>query len=174
MKMRMMCIMALGCASVMCLARAKAQTPTDQDKQFLSMASQGDYNEIHFSQLAIHKARSPRVREFAQRMVTDHTRLEQEMKPFAEKWGLSPATSLSADHQEPYNQLKGLSGAEFDKQYMTDMTKDHEQALDAFKSEESSTQLPKFKAAVARGERVVAHHLEMAKTIDGQIGVSGS
>ena len=52
------------------------------------------------------------------------------------------------------------------------MTTDHQPALDAFKSEESSTQLPKFKATVAKGEKVVAHHLEMAKKDDTKMGVT--
>ena len=172
MKMQWMCVVALGCASVLSATTAKAQT--DQDKQFLTMASQSDFNEITFSQLALQKSTNPKVKAFAQRMITDHTRLEQEMKPFAVKWGLTPASSLGPDHQELYNQLQGLSGSEFDKQYMTDMTQDHVKAVEMFQSEVGSTQLPKFKAAVEKGEKVVEHHLEMAKKIDGEMGVPAS
>jgi putative membrane protein len=62
-----------------------ASTP-DDDKQFLSTAAQSDMNEIKLSQLAETKASSPQVKAFAKKMVTDHTRLETQMKPFASKW----------------------------------------------------------------------------------------
>ena len=173
MKMIMICVTVLGCASLVGVASARAQMqPTDQDKQFLTTASQSDYNEMAFSKLALQKSDNPQVKAFAQKMITDHTRLEEQMKPFADKWGLTPATSLGPDHQQKYDQLQSLSGGDFNKQYMSDMTTDHQTALDAFKSEESSTQLPKFKTAVAKGEKVVAHHLEMAKNEDGKLGVT--
>lgn len=163
----------LGCASLMGMAQAQ-QGPTDQDKQFLQTASQSDYNEIAFSKLALQQSQNTTVKAFAQKMIVDHDHLEMAMKPYADKWGLTPATSLGPDHQQKYDQLKSLSGADFDKQYMSDMTTDHQTAVDAFKSEESSTTLPKFKASVAKGEKVVAHHLEMAKKDDAKLGVNAN
>ena len=169
MKMGMMCVVALGCASLAGVAQAQ-QGPTDQDKQFLTQASQGDYTEITFSKLALQKSQTPAVRQFAQKMITDHQTLEMNMQPYAQQWGLTPATSLDSMHQQKYDQLSSMSGADFDKQYMSDMTTDHQTTLDAFKSEESSTTLPKFKATVKKGEKVVAQHLEMAKKDDAKLG----
>ena len=170
MNTKMMCAVALGCASLVAAAGAKAQT--DQDKQFLTTASQANYNEIQFSKLAVDKSSNPTVKAFAQKMITDHTRLGEQMQPFAEKCNVTPASSLDSEHQQKYDQLKGMSGADFDKEYMTDMTADHKTAVDLFKSEEGSTTVPALKAAVTKGERVVSHHLEMAKRDDAKLGVS--
>lgn len=173
MKMQRICTVILGCASLAGASAMHAQGTmqgTDQDKQFLTTAALSDFTEIKFSQLAVQKSTNSQVKTFAQKMIDDHTKLEAEMKPFADKWGVTPPTALDADHQTKFDQLSSMSGADFDKQYMSDMTTDHQTALDAFKSEESSTTLPKFKATVAKGEKVVEKHLEMAKKDGAKMG----
>ena len=156
------CAAALGCA-LMSMSAAFAQSSTaDADKTFLTTAAQSDFTEIKFSQLATEKATNPKVKAYAQKMITDHTQLEAEMKPFADKWGITPPTALDSDHQSKYDALNGMSGADFDKQYMTDMDADHHTALTLFKQEESTTQDSAFKAKVKAGEKVVAQHTNMA------------
>jgi putative membrane protein len=146
---------------------AKAATAVD-DKQFLSMAAQSDMNEIKLSQLAETKASSPQVKAFASKMVADHNKLEMQMKPFATKWNLTPPTGLDSDHQAVYDRLNGLSGADFDKAYMTAMAEDHHKALDAFTTEAQSTQDAQFKAAVSKGQKVVAGHTKMADNLQSK------
>lgn len=168
-----MCAAVLGCAAMMSTAAARAEV-TDQDKTFLTNASQSDFNEIKLSQLAETKASSPAVKKFAEKMVTDHTALEAKMKPYADAWGLTPASSLDSDHQAVYDKLNGLSGADFDKEYMMAMDMDHGKALDMFKSEESSTTDAKFKKSVAGGEKVVAEHKMMADKLAPKVGATMS
>lgn len=118
-------LMTIGLAALSLLLLPSAKAQTEQDKTFLTRASQADYDEIKLSELAADKATEPAVKAFANRMVTDHTNLEQQMKPFAEKWGLTPADHLDPEHQAIYDKLQGLSGKEFDKAYMRAMDKDH-------------------------------------------------
>jgi putative membrane protein len=147
---------------------AKAASP-DDDKQFLSMAAQSDMNEIKLSELAETKASSPQVKAFAKKMVTDHTKLEMQMKPFATQWDLTPPAGLDSDHQAIYDRLNGLSGSEFDKAYMNAMAQDHHKALDAFTTEAQSTQDAKFKTAVLKGKTVVASHTTMADSLQSKM-----
>jgi putative membrane protein len=140
---------------------ARAQS-ADSDKQFLTKASQSDFTEIKFSQLALEKSTNPTVKSFAQRMVMDHQKLEAEMKPLADQAGVTPVTELDAEHQQKYDVLNQLSGTEFDKTYMTGMDQDHHIALNLFKSEESSAADSKLKATVAKGTKVIAQHTSMA------------
>ena len=163
MKNAMICTLALGCTTLLGSARLFAQaSSTDGDKQFIMNASQSDFTEMKFSQLATEKATNPRVKAYAQKMITDHTKLEADMKPFADKMGVTPVTTLDADHQAKYDALSAMSGMDFDKTYMTGMDEDHHKALDAFKAEESATTDPAFKKTVASGEKVVAQHTMMA------------
>ena len=156
------CAVALGCMFLGTAAMHGQSSTADADKAFLKTASQSDFTEIKFSELAAEKATNPRVKAYAHKMITDHTQLESDMKPFAEKWNLTPPTALDSEHQSKYDALNGMSGSDFDKQYMTDMDADHHTALNLFKQEVSTTQDSAFKPKVEKGEKVVAQHTMMA------------
>ncbi len=166
---KLVCIAMLGCAGTLLSLTARAAV-TDQDKQFLTKASQGGYDEIQLSKLAETKATNPQVKAFAHKMVADHTALAARMQPFAQAWGLTPPASLDPDHQAEYDKLNGLSGAEFDKEYMNVMEKDHHEALDLFNEEAKTTTDMKFKAAVMHGQSVVAAHTHMADDLGAKLG----
>ena len=170
-------VKVVGCASLAGALGTQAQMPnqlTDQDKQFLTTASQSDYTEITFSQLAVQKSQNPEVEAYAARMIKDHKTLEAQMRPYADQLGMAPVTSLDSMHQQKFDQLSSLSGSEFNKQYMADMDTDHHASLDAFKLEEQNTTNSKFKATVKNGERVVSQHTEMADQLSQKLGQPAS
>jgi putative membrane protein len=151
------------------LLSTKAKAATDDDKKFLATAAQSDQNEIKLSELAEQKATNPAVKAFAQKMVAEHTKMSESMKPFAESWGLTPPAGLDDDHQKEYDKLSGLSDADFDKEYMGQMVKDHTKALDAFTSEAKDTKDMKFRAAVIDGKTMVAAHKNMAYDLEKKL-----
>jgi putative membrane protein len=156
-----MCCAMLGCAAMMTIPnQAKAQS--DDDKKFLAAAAQSDQNEIKLSELAQEKATNPAVKAFAEKMVTEHKKMSESMKPFADSWGLTPPMGPDDGHQKEWDKLNGLSGADFDKEYISQMVSDHAKALDAFTSEAKDTKDAKFRAAVIKGKTAVAAHKNMA------------
>lgn len=173
MRMHTMYAAMLGCAAMVGGMAVQAQG-TDQDKQFLMTASQGDLTEITLSKLALTKSSNSQVKAYAQRMIADHTKLESAMKPFADQMSVPPATALNPEHQQLLDQLQPLSGADFDKQYMSDMDTSHHATLDAFKSELSTTQDAQLKPTVMKGEKVVAKHTEMADKLSQKLGGSSA
>jgi putative membrane protein len=158
--MKMMCFAVLG--FVVALAPIKANAQSDDDKKFLAMAAQSDQNEIALSKLAEQRATNPAVKAFAEKMVTEHTQMTESMKPFAESWSLTAPTGPDADHQKELDKLSGLSGKDFDKEYIDQMVTDHAKALRAFTSEAKDTKDAKFRAAVIKGKTAVAAHKNMA------------
>jgi putative membrane protein len=157
---QVLCCAVLGFASTLMPSKAKAAT--DDDKKFLAMAAQSDQNEIALSQLADQKATNPDVKAFAEKMVIDHTKMTESMKPFADSWGLTPPSGPDTDHQKELDKLNGLSGADFDKEYIGQMVTDHTKALSAFTTEAKDTKDMKFRAAVIKGKTAVAAHKNMA------------
>jgi putative membrane protein len=157
---KVMCSIALACATLLVTANANAQS--DDDKKFLATASQSDVNEIALSKVAIEKASNPAVKAFAQKMVAEHTKMSASMKPFADEWGVTPPAGVDDDHQKELDKLNGLSGADFDKEYIDQMVTDHAKALRAFASEVKVATDAKFKAAVLKGKTMVAAHKNMA------------
>jgi putative membrane protein len=161
-----MCCVLLSFAAVM---PVKAKAGDDNDKKFLAMAAQGDQNEIALAKLAEQKATNPDVKAFAEKMVKDHTQLSASMKPFMEEWGLTAPTGPDAETQKVWDKLNGLSGNDFDKEYMKDMVSDHTKDLKEFTSEAKDTKDPKFQAAVMKGKSVVAAHKNMAYDLEKKL-----
>lgn len=151
---------ALSVAAVLLPITAKAAT--DDDKKFLATAAQSDQNEIALSKVAEQKATNPAVKSFANKMIAEHMKMTATMEPYAESWGVTPPNGPDADHQAELEKLNGMSGAEFDKEYMDQMVTDHTKALSAFTTEAKKTKDVKFRATVIKGKTAVAAHKNMA------------
>lgn len=177
-------MMYLLLAGGMVLGTAKyvvAQDPStsdnnqmDNDKAFLKNAATGGMAEVKLGQLAAQKASSPDVKAFAQKMVDDHTTLNNSMQPIADRMGVKAPTKLDRKDQAEYDRLNALSGDEFDKAYVKAMVMDHRKDLHDFKMEASMTNDTQLKQAVTDGEKVISDHYEMVTKLASQVGVGGA
>lgn len=158
-------------APAMLIAQTTAQL-TPKDKAFIAEAAEGGLKEIQFGQLALQKSNNDQVKTFAQKMITDHTQLNNDMLPFAQQAGITPPTQLKPKDQAEYDQLSKLSGNAFDKKYIQSMVKDHNKDLKEFRQEEAVATDPAFKTTVANGEKVIKQHTEMADNLAGKSGMS--
>jgi putative membrane protein len=149
-----------------------AMTQQQKDKMFVRHASEGGLAEVRFGQLAAEKAQNPDVKAFGQKMVDDHSALNEKMKPIAESLGVTPTSKLNAKDEAEYNKLSGLSGDDFDKEYVADMVADHRKDLREFRHEEAVAADPQLKDAVTSGEKVIAEHNRMIDQLAPKIGVA--
>ncbi|KAA6455851.1 DUF4142 domain-containing protein [Acidobacteria bacterium AB60] len=143
------------------------------DKMFVKKAMAGGMAEVQLGQLATQKGSSDDVKQFGQKMVDDHTKLNDQMKPIASQLGISPPTSIPPAEQALATKLQGLSGDKFDRAYMQAMLKDHRQDLSEFKKESSSGKNPQVKEAAEQGSQVIQQHLQMAQQIAQKVGAAG-
>ncbi len=160
---------ALALAGLLSTGAMRAQDTKSADKAFIKDSSEGSLAEINYAKLALQKSQDPNVRKFAEKMITDHEKLIESMKPFAAKYGAKPSGTPISDHAK-YTELKMKSGTSFDRAYVEAMVKDHHDDLQKFMDEENKTADPELKAAVAKGEKVVAEHTRM---IDGIAHMGG-
>lgn len=137
-----------------------------EDKHFMKDAMEGDMAEIQLAKLAQQKASSDQVKQFAQRMIDDHTKLDAQMKPMAQQFGVEAPTDLDAKHKAIEAKLQNLSGEQFDQEYIKEMVSDHRQDDQAFLREESSASSPELKNAVTQAEPIISEHLRMAQDIE--------
>lgn len=153
-------------ASMDQMANASANsTMHSTDKMFVHKALQGGMAEVQLGQLALQKSSNDDVKQFAQKMIDDHTKLGDDMKPVAEQMGVKIPDSLSSKDKGTMTKLQALNGDAFDKAYIKDMVKDHETDQRAFKQEMTSTTDPQLKQVVTHGEEVITEHLQMIKQI---------
>ncbi len=143
--------------------------PTGQDlaeKTFVSKALQGGEMEVQLGQLAQQKSQSNDVKQFGQKMVNDHGQMADKwFKPVAQQLGISEPKGLSKKDKKEIARLEGLSGEEFDREYITMMVKDHQQDLKEFKDEAQSAQNPNVKQIAQQGTHIIAQHLQLIEQI---------
>jgi putative membrane protein len=142
-----------------------------KDKIFLRTAAQGGMAEIKLGQLAAQKGNSEDVKAFGQKMVDDHTKLNNDMAPIADSMGVRLPKDLSKEDQAEYDKLNGLSGNEFDVEYLSFMVKDHHKDQRDFRQEAVSTTDPTLQAAVVNGAKVIHEHTVMVDKLAREKGV---
>jgi len=135
------------------------------DQAFVRKALEGGNTEVQLGQLAQQKAQSDDVKQFAQRMVQDHTQLGDQMKPLAQQLGVNEPKGPSKKDKELMAKLQGLSGQQFDDAYIKAMLKDHKQDLKEFKDVAETTQNPNVKQAAQQGAGMISQHLQLIQQI---------
>jgi len=139
------------------------------DQDFAMKAAGGGQMEVDLGQLAASKATSNDVKDFANRMVTDHGKAGDELKSILSQKGATPPAKPSAEETKTSNELTKKSGAAFDKAYMSDMVKDHEKDAKEFEKASKSVQDPDLKNWATKTLTVVQDHLKMAKDINSKL-----
>ncbi|WP_415749284.1 DUF4142 domain-containing protein [Caballeronia sp. J97] len=148
-------------------AQAQGATPGEKlspiDQQFLQDAGQAGATELAASKLALARASDHQVREFAQRMIVDHTKLARNLDVLAKRHGITaPSTADSA----VIGSLQNLQGAEFDKAYIEKVAVGgHQKAVELFRKESESGNDTALKAAATKALPVISHHYEMAQQL---------
>lgn len=142
------------------------------DRKFVMNAAMGGMAEVSLGQLAVQKASSADVRQFGQRMVDDHTKANDNLKQVAAQKGLTLPTALDAKHQADMDKLSKLSGDAFDRAYMKDMVKDHQQDTKEFQNEANKGQDADIKSFASTTLPVLQEHLSMAQSTNAALNTS--
>jgi putative membrane protein len=142
-----------------------------QDKMFLRKAAEGGLAEVQLGKLAAEKASSQEVKDFGQKMVDDHTKLNNDMAPIADSMGAMLPKKMAKGDQAEYDKLSGMSGDDFDKEYLAYMVKGHHEDLREFRLESVRTSDPTLKAVVDKGAVVIREHMVMVDKLARAKGV---
>ncbi|MFF4890674.1 DUF4142 domain-containing protein [Micromonospora chersina] len=115
-------------------AQAAAQ-PSTQDTQYLQAVHQVNLFEITAGNLAQQKGQNQQVKDLGKMFVTDHTQLDQTVQSTAQQLNVQLPADPTADQQKVLDRLNNLSGAEFDKAWVTAQLAGHVQAIQATQTE---------------------------------------
>ncbi|WBC17145.1 DUF4142 domain-containing protein [Micromonospora sp. WMMA1998] len=115
-------------------AQAAAQ-PSTQDTQYLQAVHQVNLYEITAGNLAQQKGQNQQVKDLGKMFVTDHTQLDQTVQSTAQQLNVQLPADPTADQQKVLDKLNNLSGAEFDKAWVTAELAGHVQAIQATQTE---------------------------------------
>ena len=135
------------------------------DKMFVKKAMQGSLAEVQLGQLTLQKSNNDQVKQFARKMIDDHTKLNEQMKPVAQQLRVDIPTEVSKKDKSVISKMQALSGTAYDEAYIKDMVKDHKQDLSEFQMEASNGHDPGVKYAAMQGSKTISEHLQMAQQL---------
>jgi putative membrane protein len=146
------------------MSKSSAGT-TAADTTFVKKAARGGLAEVELGQLAEQKGATEDVKNFGQRMVTDHTKANDQLKELAEKEHIELPKGLDAKDRATKEHLEKLSGEQFDHAYMSDMVKDHRADVAEFERESKSAKDPAVKEFAEQTLPTLREHLKAAEKI---------
>jgi putative membrane protein len=172
-------------------ARAEVTTTAE----FLRLAAMSDRYETASGRLAGEKSQNARVKEFALMLVRDHSQTTQQLQTLMQQvpgMGAGAATplpqgrettgnaesgritnaqggpqheGLDQQHTALLQQLQGVSGAEFDRLFLSQQVTMHQQAVDLFGNYSRSGDNPQLKQFATQTLPHLQEHLRMAQQL---------
>lgn len=161
------CLLALST-----VALADSLNSTDAD--FLKKAAKGGLTEVELGRLAARKAVSPEVKQFANRMIRDHSKANQQLTALAASKGVDVPKSAPLSEDASAAHLKMLSGKSFDEAYVKMMVEDHKEDVADFQKESESAQDPDVKNFASKTLPILQSHLDQITQIQSNFNSGGS
>jgi len=146
------------------------------DPQIVGVVTAADQIDIATAKLALKKTKNDQVKQFAQQMIDDHTKLQNSVNDLGKKLGVKPAPSATSKSLHTAataenKKMRGLSGKAFDKEYIDHEVDYHQQVIDAA----SKVLIPnaknaELKSALEGAAPLLQGHLDHAKQIQSSLG----
>ena len=135
------------------------------DREFAQKAASGGLAEVQAAQLAEQRATSPQIKQFAQRMVTDHTAANAELQQIAKQADIDLPSQPTGKDATEEQKLRGLNGTAFDQAYAQGQLRDHQETVELFQKEASSGEDQALKAFAQKTLPILQQHLQMAEAL---------
>jgi putative membrane protein len=140
------------------------------DNEFITKVAESGMAEVELGQLALKQAASEDVKKFAQRMVDDHSKANEELKSLAASKTVTLPTAAGQKHKAQIERLAKLSGAEFDREYMKHMVKSHESGVALFEKQVQKGSDTETKAWAEKTLPTLREHKTMAHDVAAKVG----
>lgn len=144
------------------------------DAEFAKSAAAGGMGEIKLGQLAEDKGTNQAVKDFGKRMVTDHSKADDDLKSAASKVNIPLPSDLSAKDRATYDRLSKLSGAAFDRAYAREMVRDHVADVSEFRVEAKDGKDTSIKDFASRTLPTLEDHLKDARGMLHDVSATSS
>jgi putative membrane protein len=168
------------CATLLSTTAVQAQTPGPTDPQIAAIVVTANQVDIDAGKLAKARAQSKEVRDFGQRMITDHSGVNKAATELVQKLHVTPepnptSESLQKGGDQNLATLKNLKGSAFDKTYIDHEVAYHEAVLEAMdKTLIPNAQNPELKALLVKVRPAFVAHLDHAKHLQTVLAKSGA
>lgn len=168
---RILLIAAFAAASATALAANDKISAED----FVKKAGEAGAAEVTMGKLGAAKATDPQVKAFAQDMVKDHTKANEELMSAAKSKGLKVPTEPGVMHKGMKEKFERQSAdADFNHDFMQQMVKDHKSAVELFRTASADTTLdPDLRSLAKKTLPTLEEHLADAQKLEAKLNKSG-
>jgi len=145
-----------------------------QAQDFLDIAAQRNRTPIELSQAVLTRVSDKAVKDFAQREIDAHTKINSQIMTLAQRKGLILSDKSDQQLTAAKKRLDGLSGPMLDLRYMDEMIADHEKAISLFEQASEHAPDADTKNLVRDSLSIWREHLNSAREIDQRLKTMGS
>lgn len=146
-------------------AMAGAATANDHAAQFLTDAIKGDNGEIRFGHAAIDMGQSQGVKDFGKMLVADHTKHKDQAVQIAKAMNVPVPDGTTPESDSAYKMTTSMSGAGFDKDFISAMIDDHKKDIDKFQQEAASSDPAQVTDFAKQSLPTLKKHLQTAESL---------
>lgn len=155
-------------AAAVTIAPASAMAAPMSASTYVMKAGASDQYEIRSSELELQSTHDQQIRNFAQKMIHDHTQSTQDVKMAAHEAGMHPAPPmLDAMGRSNMAQLKAAHGQQRDRLFIRQQKMAHQQALQLHQNYAQSGSVPALRRAAGKIAPVVQSHIDMLQGMHG-------
>ena len=144
------------------------------DRTFVMKAAQGGMAEVEAGKVAQQKAQHDAVKQYAQRMVADHSKANEELMSLAKSKKVDVPGSLDKQHQAHMDKMNKLSGPSFDRDYMKHMVDDHKKTIADFEKQAKNGKDADVKKWADSKLPTLREHLKLAQDTQSQVTKGGT
>lgn len=140
---------------------------SEKDRRFVMKAASSGMFEVASSKLAQQQAQSQEVKQFAQQMIADHTKANQQLMQLAQRKGIELPKDMLPVHKACLQELQQLKGQEFERGYVIDQVAEHTKAVLKFTDASTQLQDSELKQFASQTLPKLRMHLSHAQQIAG-------
>src|SRR5262249_51265149 len=145
------------------------------DVEFVSNAASTASLEVEAGRTALEKARSPAIRNFAQRMVEQHTKLGMEVRALNVASSVGNVEIMNPRDAGELRRLRELNGREFEREYVEQIALSvHKGVIDAFEERARGARDAQLKTFAQAKLPELQEHLKMAQALADGLGASAN
>jgi len=134
-------------------------------EQFVAKVIDCNLTEKDLAERAVKNAQSADVRRFAEQLVKDHTKMNEDALALAREMKLGVASAVSKEHKEALVKLTAAKGADFDREFVRFMVDSHEKTVKMLEANAKSNDSPQARKLAAGALPTVREHLEEARKL---------
>lgn len=144
-----------------------ATMPAMSPQEFVTSAASGGLFEVQSSELALERSDTPEVQEFAQMMITDHTKANEELMAIATAKNLTVPGEIAGPPAQHMAAVQAAEGDNFDQVYMQHQAQAHEETIMMFEAQAQNGTDPDLQAFAEKTLPVLKTHAEHAQEMMG-------